>query len=324
MQEDFVPMAEPITLSSDEYTIETEQQQLGRAIKTNPGEMQYLNLLQLVAAKGVSKSDRTEVGTRSMFGAALAFDLQVGFPLLTTKKVHFKSVLEELLFFVSGETNTKILEDKGVNIWKGNTTREFLDMRGLTNYAEGEYGPAYGFQWRNWGGDYQKFTKDGTKTGIDQLTDVIQQLKENPHSRRHVVSAWNPSQISQMALPPCHAMFQFWVDGDGGLHTMVYQRSCDLFLGVPFNIASYAALTHIVAKLTGLTPSVLQWVGGDVHVYNNHLTQVREQVSRARNIRQFPELVVSDDLTDLDNITSDMFELVGYDPHPAIKAPMAV
>lgn len=266
---------------------------------------QYEDLLHEVFHDGLGKTDRTGTGTRSLFGKQMRFDLSQGFPLITTKKVHFKSVVGELLWFLSGSTNAQELEDKyGVTIW-----REWAD-------ENGELGPVYGFQWRSWG----SYADHSGYMGVDQIAQVIESIKTNPDSRRHIVSAWNVADLEQMALPPCHLLFQFYVRGDK-LDLQLYQRSADLFLGVPFNIASYALLLTMVAEQTGYTPGEFVWTGGDVHIYSSHFEQVKEQLSRP--VRHFPILAYSR-VSSIDDYMTDDFALVGYDPHPKISAPVAV
>ena len=229
-------------------------------------------------------------------------------------------IAEELLWFIRGETNSKTLADRGVHIWDGNTTREFLDARGL-DYPEGEIGPGYGFQWRNWGGDYKKWLETGERTGIDQLANLIEGIKTNPNSRRHILSSWNVEQLDQMALPPCHMTAQFIVHGDH-LSCTMYQRSCDYFLGVPFNIASYSLLTHLIAHYTGLKPGRFHWFGGDVHLYKNHTNQAFEQINRTPSA--FPTLELYNMPDKIDDVTLDNLIVRNYKPQPGIKAPMAV
>lgn len=293
-------------------------------------EYKYLNLMQRILDEGVEKSDRTGVGTKSIFGTQLQFDLSQSFPVLTTKKVFWKGVVEELLWFVRGETDSKLLEQKGVKIWVGNTSREFLDKKGL-NYPEGEIGPGYGFQWRHWGATYQnplgtimKKSLNDSNRGIDQLANLIHTLINNPNDRRLIVSAWNVAEIERMALPPCHMMYQFYVE-NGTLSCQWYQRSVDSFLGLPFNISSYALLTCLIAKIVGLNPGKLTFVGGDTHIYLNHINQVKEQLVRIPY--KFPQLNIKKDIQTLEDIEAlelaDL-ELVGYQSHAPIKAEMAV
>ncbi|MEV0461670.1 thymidylate synthase [Nocardia tengchongensis] len=263
-------------------------------------DTQYEDLLRLVLESGTPKADRTGTGTRSIFGHQLRYDLSQGFPLITTKKVHLKSIVYELLWFLRGDSNVSWLQEHGVTIWD-----EWAD-------AQGELGPVYGVQWRSWP------SPDGTH--IDQISQVLQTLRTDPDSRRMIVSAWNVAELDRMALAPCHAFFQFYV-ADGKLSCQLYQRSADLFLGVPFNIASYALLTLMVAQQTELQPGEFIWTGGDVHIYDNHVNQVREQLSRepypfpALHLRPAPSL--------FDYAYEDV-EIQGYQHHPAIKAPVAV
>ena len=262
---------------------------------------QYLDLLQRVLDEGARKDDRTGTGTLSVFGHQMRFDLAEGFPLVTTKKVHFHSVAGELLWFIRGDSNVRWLQERGITIWD-----EWAD-------EDGDLGPVYGHQWRSWP------TPDGRH--VDQLATVIQQIRDDPDSRRHVVSAWNVSDLPSMALAPCHALFQFYV-AEGRLSCQLYQRSADLFLGVPFNIASYALLTHMVAQVTDLEVGDFVHTLGDAHLYVNNVDQAREQL--AREPRPLPELRLDPSCRDLDAFDVDWAEVVGYDPHPAIRAPIAV
>jgi thymidylate synthase len=262
---------------------------------------QYLELLRRVRDEGVAKSDRTGTGTRSVFGHQMRFDLAQGFPAVTTKKLHFRSIIHELLWFLKGETNIAYLKDNGVSIWD-----EWAD-------ENGDLGPVYGYQWRSWP------APDGRH--IDQIARVMQQLKDTPDSRRIIVSAWNVADLDEMALQPCHAFFQFYV-ADGKLSCQMYQRSADLFLGVPFNIASYALLTHMVAQQVDLKLGDFVWTGGDCHLYNNHLQQVEEQLKR--DPLPLPHLVIKRRPPSLFDYAFEDFEIVGYQSHSAIKAPVAV
>ena len=261
----------------------------------------YEDLLRHVLEHGIDKEERTGTGARSVFGHQMRFDLSAGFPLVTTKKLHLRSIIHELLWFLQGSSNIAYLRDNGVSIWD-----EWAD-------AQGELGPVYGVQWRSWP------TPDGGH--IDQISQVLGQIRANPNSRRLIVSAWNVADIARMRLPPCHLMFQFYV-AQGRLSCQLYQRSCDLFLGVPFNIASYALLTHLVAQQCDLLPGDFVWTGGDCHIYHNHFDQVREQLGRTPY--PYPQLQIRRRPDSLFGYHYDDFEVVGYQSHPAIKAPVAV
>jgi len=261
----------------------------------------YEDLLRDVMDHGTHKSDRTGTGTRSVFGRQIRFDLAEGFPLITTKRVHFKSLALELLWFLRGDSNVRWLQERGVTIWD-----EWAD-------DDGELGPVYGVQWRSWP------TPDGSH--VDQITELVANLKSNPDSRRHIVSAWNVAEISNMALPPCHAFFQFYV-ADGKLSCQLYQRSADMFLGVPFNIASYALLTHMIAQQTGLELGDFVWTGGDCHVYDNHVEQVELQLSR--EALPYPTLKINRTPESIFDYEFEDFEVADYQHHPGIKAPVAV
>jgi len=262
---------------------------------------QYHDLLRLVLDQGSDRDDRTGTGTRSIFGHQMRFDLAAGFPVLTTKKLHLRSIIHELLWFLKGDTNIAYLKQNGVSIWD-----EWAD-------ENGDLGPVYGAQWRSWP------APDGTT--IDQIANVVRQIETNPSSRRHIVSAWNPAEVDNMALPPCHCLFQFYV-ADGKLSCQLYQRSADIFLGVPFNIASYALLTMMVAQVTGLKPGDFVHTLGDAHLYRNHFDQAHLQLSREP--KALPLMRINPDVTDLFAFTYEDFKLEGYDPHPAISAPIAV
>ena len=262
---------------------------------------QYHDLLSLVLDQGSDRDDRTGTGTRSLFGHQMRFDLAAGFPALTTKKLHLRSIIHELLWFLKGDTNIAYLKANGVSIWD-----EWAD-------ENGDLGPVYGAQWRSWP------APDGS--AIDQIAGVVNQIRTNPSSRRLIVSAWNPAEVDQMALPPCHCLFQFYV-ADGKLSCQLYQRSADIFLGVPFNIASYALLTMMVAQVTGLKPGDFVHTLGDAHIYKNHFDQAHLQLSREP--KTLPVMRINSDVTDLFAFTYEDFKLEGYDPHPAISAPIAV
>lgn len=262
---------------------------------------QYLELLDTIMKKGVTKDDRTGVGTKSIFGYQMRFDLEKGFPIVTTKKIHLRSVIYELLWFLRGDTNVKYLNNNNVTIWD--------EWAG----EEGDLGPVYGKQWRKW-------QSPGGKT-IDQIAQVIADIKKNPNSRRLMVTAWNPADIAEMALPPCHALFQFYVV-DGKISLQLYQRSADVFLGVPFNITSYSLLLMMVAQVTGLKPKEFIHTLGDTHIYKNHFKQVREQLKRRP--RKLPVMKIKRKVKNINDFKFEDFELIGYNPHPAIKAAIAV
>jgi thymidylate synthase len=262
---------------------------------------QYLDLMRHVRDTGVRKEDRTGTGTLSVFGYQMRFDLAEGFPVVTTKKLHLRSIIHELLWFLQGETNIRYLKENGVSIWD-----EWAD-------AEGNLGPVYGYQWRSWP------TPDGGQ--IDQISQLVEQIRNNPDSRRLMVTAWNPADVDRMALPPCHCLFQFYV-AEGRLSCQLYQRSADIFLGVPFNIASYALLTLMIAQVTGLQPGEFVHTFGDAHLYSNHLEQVETQL--ARDPLPLPVMKLNPEIRSVFDFTYDDFELVGYEAHPHIKAPVAV
>jgi len=321
----------------------------------NIEEKQYIDLLSKVMSKGEMKNNRTGVPTKSIFGAQMRFSLKEHFPLFTTKKMFWKGIVEELLWMIRGETNSKLLEEKGVNIWKGNTSREFLDKRGL-NYPEGEIGPLYGFQWRNYGGTYEcidwiKATEEQVSkganeylcfnpirdagkaiekqmhkslTGVDQLKNVIEKIKTDPNDRRLIIDVWNVKQNDKAVLCPCTAFLQFYVN-NGKLSLQTFCRSSDFFLGCPHNASQYALLCILIARITDLEPHELVWTGGDVHIYQNHFDAVNEQLNREPF--DFPKLKINKDiktLEDIENMKFEDFELVDYKCYPAIKAPMAI
>nr|DAM63263.1 MAG TPA: Thymidylate synthase [Caudoviricetes sp.] len=263
---------------------------------------QYLDLLKDIKETGKDHEDRTGVGTRAVFGCQMRFDLSKGFPLMTTKKVFWKGVVYELLWFLKGDTNVKYLQEHGVHIWD-----QWCDK-------DGNLGPVYGASWRRFGETYYQH-------GVDQISEVLQSLRYDPDSRRHIVCAWNPIALPDMALPPCHCLFQFNVE-DGKLSCQLYQRSCDVFLGLPFNIASYSLLTHMIAHELGLGVGEFIWTGGNVHIYKNHFNQIEEQLTRTP--RELPQLVIKNPKESIFDYDFEDFELVGYNPYPAIKAPIAV
>lgn len=262
---------------------------------------QYLDLLAKILDEGADRGDRTGTGTRSVFGHQMRFNLEDGFPLVTTKKLHLRSIIHELLWFLKGDTNIAYLKENGVKIWD-----DWAD-------ENGDLGPVYGYQWRSWP------APDGRS--IDQISNLLEMIRKTPESRRLIVSAWNPALVDEMALPPCHALFQFYV-ANGRLSCQLYQRSADVFLGVPFNIASYALLTMMIAQVTGLRPGDFVHTLGDAHLYSNHFDQAREQLTRAP--RPLPKMNLNPDVTDLFAFRYEDFELSGYDPHPHIAAPIAV
>ena len=284
---------------------------------TSKNEQAYLDLLQYVLANGTEKGDRTGTGTLSHFGAQLRFNLADGFPLLTTKKVHFKSIVYELLWFLSGSTQVDYLQENGVRIWNEWATAE---QTARFNRPAGDLGPIYGHQWRNYGASKRE---DGSyhNDGVDQIAQVVEQIKTNPNSRRLIVSGWNPGEAEQVALPPCHTLFQFFV-ADNKLSCQLYQRSADLFLGVPFNIASYALLTHMVAQVCELEVGEFIWTGGDCHIYQNHREQVELQLTRS--LYQLPTLTLNPDVDDIFAFNYEDISVHDYESHPAIKAKVAV
>lgn len=276
----------------------------------------YHDLLKLILEKGEDKSDRTGTGTRSIFGHQMRFDLNEGFPLLTTKKIHWKSVAIELLWFLSGDTNIRYLRDNGVTIWD-----EWAD-------ANGDLGPVYGEQWRKWKGNWSPSVINemmvvpaGYYKQIDQIYNVIDSIRNSPDSRRHIVTAWNPAVVDEMYLPPCHCLFQFYVS-NGKLSCQLYQRSVDTFLGLPFNIASYALLTHMIAQQCDLEVGDFVWTGGDIHIYNNHMDAVNEILTRAP--KELPKLVINRKPSSIDGYVFEDFTIENYDSYPTIKAPIAV
>lgn len=295
-------------------------------VQMNTEEQAYLDLMKNILENGSERSDRTGVGTKSIFGSMLRFSLEDDtFPILTTKKVFYRGAIEEMLFFIRGETDTKKLEAKGVNIWKGNTSREFLDKRGLFHLSEGNIGALYGKQWRAWEEPECSFLVGLDETiKHDQLQVVFNRIKIDPYSRRHVVSAWNVQDLESGVLLPCHYAFQFYVD-NGNLSCLFNMRSTDIFLGLPFNIIGYSVLTHLMAKALGLKAKEVIFSGGDVHIYQSHFDAVKEQLTRTPY--DFPKIKINKELASLKDIEETTFkdlEIVGYQSHPAIKAEMAI
>ncbi|AWU75568.1 uncharacterized protein C5L36_0B08140 [Pichia kudriavzevii] len=296
----------------------------------NREEQAYLDLVKSILDTGELRQDRTGTGTYSLFAPPqLRFDLSNGnFPLLTTKKVFLKGVLLELLWFIKGSTDAKLLSEQGVKIWDGNGSREYLDSLGLHDREAGDLGPVYGFQWRHFGAPYRDCHSDYTNEGVDQIAQIIKTLKTNPYDRRIILSAWNPAAFADMALPPCHVLCQFYVSFPKNksekpkLSCQMYQRSCDVGLGVPFNIASYALLTYMIAMVVDMEPGEFVHVMGDTHVYVNHVDALREQLQRTP--RPFPKLSIKRKVTDIDDFKFDDFEVLDYNPYPSIKMPMAV
>ncbi|KAK7080161.1 hypothetical protein SK128_015173 [Halocaridina rubra] len=285
-------------------------------------EYQYLDLIKKVMKNGNKKGDRTGTGTLSLFGAQMRFSLRDDvFPLFTTKRVFWRGVVEELLWFIRGSTNAKELQAKDVHIWDGNSSKEFLEKCGFHDREEGDLGPVYGFQWRHFGAEYKNMHTDYKNQGVDQLQQVIDTIKNDPNDRRIIMSAWNPIDVPKMALPPCHCLCQFYVV-NGELSCQLYQRSADMGLGVPFNIASYALLTYMIAHVTNLKPGEFVHSIGDAHVYLNHCDALKEQLQREP--RSFPKLKIKRKVEAIDNFKLDDFEIIGYTPHAKIKMDMAV
>lgn len=285
-------------------------------------EYQYLELVRNILENGSDKLDRTNVGTKSLFNCSMKYDLRDGFPLMTTKFVSFKNILTETLWFISGNTNSKLLEAQGNNIWKGNTSRQFLDSRNL-EYPEGDIGPAYGFQWRHFGSEYSTCNESYENKGIDQLKSVIDLINNNPDSRRICMTGWNPIDLDKMVLPPCHSCFvQFYCSGEY-LDLVMYQRSADLGLAFgSYNVGNYAILLSIIANLTNRIPRYLSMIGGDVHIYNNHIEPLKIQLERKPFI--YPKLIIKRKLNNIDDIKFEDFQLIGYTYHPSIKMEMAI
>lgn len=303
---------------------EEKKEEIAKMLTPNLEEMQYLDMCRDIIESGIHRGDRTGTGTLSKFGTQMRFSLRDGtLPLLTTKRVFWRGVAEELLWFISGSTNANLLSEKGIKIWDGNGSREFLDSRGLKHREEGDLGPVYGFQWRHFGAEYIDMQTDYRGKGVDQLADCIHKIKNNPEDRRIIMSAWNPSDLNVMALPPCHMFCQFYVDTlKNELSCQMYQRSADMGLGVPFNIASYALLTHMVAKVCGRKPGDFVHTIGDAHVYMNHVDAIKEQLERTPTT--FPKLMIKKETENIDDFCFDDFDVVGYKPQKTIKMKMAV
>lgn len=311
-----------VTESGIPFQFQTLQRRVKSFEVGNAEEQQYLDLVRRVLAEGVQKGDRTGTGTKSIFGAQMRFSLRDGrFPLLTSKRVFWRGVVEELIWLIRGCTDSKALAEKKVHIWDDNGSRAFLDKLGFSEREVGDLGPVYGHQWRFFGAKYSTCHADYSGQGVDQLAQVIHTIKTNPNDRRIIMSAWNPTDLSQMALPPCHVMCQFYV-ANGELSCQMYQRSCDLGLGVPFNIASYSLLTVMIAHVCDLKPGEFVHVLADAHVYLNHVDPLLQQLERTP--RSFPSLRIKRDVTDINQFTFDDFELTGYQPLEAIKMQMAV
>lgn len=309
-----------VTFSRGAFAVPSPSRQVSKQLDHE--EYQYLELIKDLCLTGNEVGDRTGTGVRSKFGMTMRYSLRETFPLLTTKRVFWRGVAEELLWFVKGDTNANHLAEKKIHIWDGNGSREFLDGRGLGHREVGDLGPVYGFQWRHFGAEYKTMHDDYTGEGVDQLAEVIETLKKNPNDRRMIITAWNPAALKDMALPPCHMMAQFYVANDE-LSCLLYQRSCDMGLGVPFNIASYALLTCMIAQVTGLKRGEFVHVMGNTHVYSNHIEPLmQEQVDRLP--RPFPILKLNPAKTEIDSFEMEDFELIGYNPHPKVKMEMAV
>lgn len=286
-------------------------------INVNEEELQYLDLLKKILKDGSRKESRNSV-VYSLFGNQMRFDLRKGFPMLTTKKMPWKTILRELIWFINGSTDNKLLQEKNVHIWDGNSTKEFLATRGLDHYEEGDLGPIYGFQWRHFGAEYENHKTDYTDKGIDQLKNIIDEIKKNPGSRRLIMSAWNPNDLEKMALPPCHVMVQFNIDGEY-IDAQLYQRSGDMFLGVPFNITSYSFLLSIIGTITGYIPRYFVHTLGDCHIYENHIEAVTKQLKRVPTF--FPTVTINKDI-DIEELKETDFTINDYEYYPTIKAEM--
>lgn len=311
-----------VSSQMDVNTENKENQTEQRLPSKRHEEYQYLEKVAEIMKYGNTRIDRTNVGTKSIFGAQARYSLRNNtLPLLTTKKVFIRGIIEELIWFIKGSTNAKELQAKNVRIWDGNSSREFLDKYGFSHREEGDLGPIYGFQWRHFGAEYKDMHTDYTGQGIDQLKECIWKIKNTPNDRRIIMSAWNPVDVPKMALPPCHCFVQFYVS-DGELSCQLYQRSADMGLGVPFNIASYAILTHMIAHVCGLKAGDFVHTIGDCHVYLNHFGPLEEQLKREP--RPFPTLKINNVTDDIESFKYSDFEVIGYDPYPVVKMDMAV
>lgn len=309
-----------VEISNKTETAQNENGNIDDA--TEHDEMQYINLIKRIISKGVKRDDRTGVGTLSIFGAQMRFNLRDNiFPLLTTKRVFWRGVVEELIWFINGCTDAKILQQKNVHIWDGNSSREFLDKCGFYDREIGDLGPVYGFQWRHFGAKYKTCNDTYNNEGIDQLYDVIERIKTNPNDRRIIMTAWNPIDLKNMALPPCHCLVQFYV-ANNELSCQLYQRSADMGLGVPFNIASYSLLTYMIAHITNLKPGEFIHTLGDAHVYLNHIEPLQEQLKRIP--KQFPKLYIKRKVEKIEDFKFEDFEIQDYNPYPTINMKMAV
>lgn len=307
-------------MASDDNDISKNNMALNNSLRPKHDEYQYLSAVAEIIESGHEKSDRTGTGTLSKFGMQMRYNLVDQFPLLTTKRVFWRGVLEELLWFIKADTNANNLAAKNVRIWDKNGAREFLDNLGLNDREVGDLGPVYGFQWRHFGAKYGTMHDDYTGKGIDQLTAVIEKIKNNPNDRRIIMSAWNPPDLPLMALPPCHLMCQFYVAGNK-LSCQMYQRSADMGLGVPFNIASYSLLTYMIAHVTNLEPGEFIHTMGDAHVYKNHVEPLKEQLKR--DPRPFPKLVIKRKVENIEDFVAEDFEIVEYKPWATIKMEMS-
>lgn len=305
----------------DDSVAEKAIESLPVGVSRKHEEFQYLDMIQEIIDEGIFRGDRTGTGTFSKFGKTMRFNLRHTFPLLTTKRVFWRGLAEELLWFVKGSTNATELADQGIHIWDGNGSREYLDSIGLTDREEGDLGPVYGFQWRHFGAEYKNMHAEYSGKGVDQLAELIHKIKTNPTDRRLVLTAWNPLALPEMALPPCHMFCQFYVS-QGELSCQMYQRSCDLGLGVPFNIASYALLTRMIAQVCDLAPGEFVHVLGDAHVYANHVDPLKDQLKNFP--RHLPTLKINPEKKDIDAFVFDDFEIVDYRPHKKIQMKMAV